>query len=140
MEKSLFTKPDRAVLMVSPRDYRLSSLCGYCVPFKENVPIMVPPMVYLEALEIGARPVEAVEPPKVSIDPPPVDASANAKALEMALLAIIARNDPDDLKKDGTPKTNKVVAEMSPDAPRPTSTQILDAYAALQDNLDLAEA
>ena len=50
--------PARSVPMISPRDYRLSSLTGFCVTFKANVPINVPPHVYLEALAIGASVAE----------------------------------------------------------------------------------
>jgi hypothetical protein len=59
--------------------------------------------------------------------------------LDQALMKILTRNDPDDLKADLNPKVNKVVAEMSPDLRRPTATEISDAYQRLQENIDLAE-
>lgn len=142
--------PKRAVPMVSFRDYRLSSLTGYCVTFKKGVPVNVPPHVYEEALAIGAEVVEGHE----DKDPPAEDptiaeasrkeaaklaAGAKEEALKNALIKIITVNDPIDFKADGTPRANRVVAEMSPEFPRPTATEISEAYWALQSNIDLVE-
>lgn len=141
--------PKRAVPMVSPRDYRLSSLCGYCVTFVANEPIKVPPMVYLEALAIGATVVEGTPEPEAPVEKSVVHESVNEAAklekeafnssLKAALTLVITRNDPTDFKADSTPKVAKVVAEMSPEIRRPTATEVSDAYQELQENIDLAE-
>lgn len=142
--------PNSAVSMVSPRDYRLSHLCGYVVNFKKDVPINVPPMVYERALEIGARVVdsEAVAAPapavKPTIDPSVAEAaklSAEAfnEAVDKAITLLITRNDPNDFKADNRPKVQKVVSEMAPEFAKPTATQVADAYERLQENIDLIE-
>ena len=142
--------PKTAVSMVSPRDYRLSSLCGYVVNFQADVPINVIPPVYLEALKMGARLVDEDAPlPTAPVMKPTIDpsiaegaklaAEANAGALIKALTVIITRNDPNDFKADNMPKLNKVLAEMAPEFSKPTATEVADAYAKLQENIDLAE-
>ncbi len=148
MDKSQIEIPKSAVLMVSPRDYRLSSLSGYCMLFKVDTPVSVPPIIYEEALKAGIRMVEGQEMPEAPPEKPPradteeasrLAAEAKASALKEALIIVITRNQPEDFKADGTPKVNKVIAEMSPEIPRPTATEISEAYEALQENLDLAE-
>lgn len=140
--------PKAAVLMVSPRDYRLSSLKGVVVNFKADLPVMVVPHVYEECLAIGAQLAEGETMPDAPPEKKPhesiveavkLEAEAKADALDKALRIVIARNDPNDFKADDTPKHPKVIAEMSPEIPRPTATEIADAFAALQDDLDLAE-
>jgi len=140
--------PKTAVLMVSPRDYRLSSLSGYCMIFKKDVPVGVPPHVFQEALIAGIVMVEGEEDKKApepkKEDPRREEAAALAKeaaaaALKTALTVIITRNDPTDFKADNMPKLNKVVAEMAPEFPRPTATEISDAYQKLQSDIDLVE-
>ena len=145
MSKSQFEKTPRfAVTMVSSRDYDLRTTKGACVLFVANKPVSVPPVIFQDALAIGATVVEAEaetikEPEKEIVEPPVVDEKANAAALTAALIVVLERNTPDDFKTDGTPKTNKVIAELSPDIARPTATQVADAYAVLQENFDLAE-
>lgn len=148
MANSPIEVPLASVSMVSSRDYRLSSLCGFCVTFKADVPINVPPMVYLEALAMGARMVEGEEMPEAPapkvVDPSiaeaaKLEAEANAEALNKALVVIITRNDPNDFKADSLPKAQKVIAEMAPEFSKPTATEIADAYERLQENIDLTE-
>ena len=134
--------PKSSVKMVSPRDYRLSSLTGFCVNFHANAPVYVPPHVYLEALEIGATVVDAQATPvvpepetKVEVDP-----TQRAADLDRAMTIVLTRNDPEDFKTDDTPKVNKVIAELAPEfEPRPTATECFESYERLQENLDLAE-
>jgi hypothetical protein len=127
--------------MVSPRDYRLSSLTGFCVSFRANVPVFVPPHVYIEALEMGAnvvdQPVSVAEAP-VSVAK--VDPTLRMAELDRAMTAVLARNDPEDFKADSTPKVNKVIAELAPEfEPRPTATEVFESYERMQENLDLVE-
>lgn len=135
--------PKTSVKMVSPRDYRLSSLTGFCVNFVANKPVPVPPHVYLEALEMGATVVDAQvitveETPQTQVEA--VDPAQRSADLDQAMMIVLTRNDPDDFKNDSTPKVNKVIAELDPEfEPRPTATECLESYERLQENLDLAE-
>ena len=136
--------PKSAVKMVSPRDYRLSSLTGYCVNFIANVPISVPPHVYIEALEMGATVVDVAETPvdvaETPVDVVKLDPVQRMADLDRAMMAVLMRNDPEDFKKDSMPKINKVIAELALEfEPRPTGTEVLESYERMQENLDLAE-
>ncbi len=131
MEQSYIETPKTAVLMVSPRDYRLSSLNGYVVTFRKNVPISVPPLVFQEAVLVGAQIVEGEEDkeapePTPTIDPSiaeaaELEAAAKVEALKNALTLIITRNDPEDFKADNTPKLQKVVVLQAHDFPEANS-------------------
>ena len=130
-------------MMKSPYDLRLSSLTGHLIIFTAGEPIHVPDNVVSEALARGVVHSDA-EPPVVEEVAAQEEVSDNgedefAGALKEALTRILLRDDASDLKSDGTPKVNKVVAEMDPEYRRPTATEIADAYAELQENIDLAE-
>lgn len=148
MEKSQFEIPKSTVQMVSPRDFRLSSLTGFCVNFVANEPINVPPHVYLEALEIGARVAEtkeatapaAPEPEPTVISVIVMDPAKRSTDLDQAVMTVVRRNYAEDFKNDGTPKAAKVIAELDPEFdPRPSATEIHESYERLQSNLTLID-
>lgn len=128
----------------------LATTTGHMIHFEANVPTYIPGAAVKEALVRGivhtnddAPSVEEqlapVVAPKETSDNV-VDTEAEfAAALNNALLRILTRNDPSDLKPDLTPKVNKVVTEMSPDVRRPTATEVSEAYQKLQENIDLSE-
>lgn len=135
-------------MMKSPYALQIISLSGHSPVFAPNRPTWVPdvPSLVEECLARGCVLVgdeeEEYEAPVVA----PGEKSDNDESedlfmvgLDQALMKILTRNDPDDLKADLNPKVNKVVAEMSPDLRRPTATEISDAYQRLQENIDLAE-
>ena len=139
--------PSTVINMISPRDYRLSSLNGTVVNFKRDVPTKFVPSAYLEAIGCGAYvdedqeipdPVQAKENRPSPEEAAKLEAEAFASALTLALTAILTRNDPEDFRADGVPKANKVIAEISPEIRRPTATEIADAYADLQETFELA--
>lgn len=137
--------------MVSPRNFRLSSRKGYVVNFIKGEPTWVPPHIYEEALEIGAEPcAEQPEPKPAKPDPRQIakdtrehaaklEAEAKAEYVKQALLALMARGDNTDFKADGYPKANKVIAELSPDCPRPTASEIQEIFDELRKDMTLAE-
>jgi len=132
-------------MMKSPFDQVVPSLFGHRLVFEANTAINVPDACIPECQKVGCQVVTDAPAPVVDAAPEEKsdnkdDAEAEFKvALDGALLAILTRNDPTDLKADLTPKLLKVVAEMSPDLRRPTATEVSDAYQALQENIDLAE-
>jgi len=132
-------------MMKSPFDQTVSSLHGHCLVFTANEPLHVPDKVVAECLKVGIQLTDNTPAPVLVVAPEEKsdnkdDAEAEFKvALDGALLAILTRNDPADLKADLSPKLNKVVAEMSPELRRPTATEVSDAYQRLQENIDLAE-
>ena len=135
-------------MMKSPYDQRVTSLTGHSIPFEAGVPQWVPEAKGLvaECLGRGIEHCENGEALPIA-DAAPEEKSDNGEdaeaqflvALDGALLKILTRDDPTDLKADMTPKVNKVIAEMSPDLRRPTATEVSDAYQRLQENIDLAE-
>ena len=133
-------------MMKSPFDQQIISLSGHSPVFEANVPVWVPEAKGLteECLARGClmcddQPAPAAAAPAEKDDNSVSEGLNFAVALDRALIAILTRNDPEDLKADLTPKVNKVTAEMSPDLRRPTATEISDAYQRLQENIDLAE-
>lgn len=136
-------------MMKAPYSFDIISTSGHSPRFIANEPAWVPevPSLIIECQAKGAVVIDE-EPPTpepVHVEPaapePVVDnvdkEAAFAVGLDKALIAIIMREDPTDLKSDLTPKVLKVTAEMSPDLRRPTATEVFDAYARLQENIDL---
>jgi len=138
-------------MMICPFDQQIISLTGHTPKFEANVPLWVSDAKGLaaECLARGAKMYDGPPPPPAEeqLDAAPAEKSDNgndaeaefAVALDGAILKILMRDDPTDLKSDLTPKVTKVTAEMSPDLRRPTATEISDAYQRLQENIDLAE-
>jgi len=138
-------------MMICPFDQQIISLTGHSPIFEANVPTWVPDAKGLteECLARGVKVYDGPPPPPAEeqLDAAPKEKSDNgndaeaefAVALDGAILKILMRDDPTDLKSDLTPKVTKVTAEMSPDLRRPTATEISDAYQRLQENIDLAE-
>jgi len=135
-------------MMQSPYDVQIISLTGHSPVFKKDVPTSIPdtPMLVEECLKRGVImcPEQMPTAPIAAAPTEIVDNEVDAEreflvALDGAIMKILIREDPADLKADLTPKVNKVVAEMSPDLRRPTATEISDAYRRLQENIDLAE-
>ena len=152
LKASQLEQPATRVLMVSPRDFRLSSLKGYVINFVRDEPAWVPPHVYKEALAIGAVPCEeqpeAEEKPEDEKEKIKAESRENAARLEaeakteyikQACMALLARADSTDFKADGYPKVNKVIAEMSPESPRPTASEIQTVFDVLREDMTLAE-
>lgn len=140
--------PDRPVMMQTNRDFRLSSLHGYVVNFKANVPERVPPQCYIEAIGIGA--VECKEQPEApqveEKQPHPtliVAAELEAEAFDtyvtQACLALIAKGDEQDFKADGYPRIDAVVRELAPQCTRPTAGDVMRIYDSLRDDASLIE-
>lgn len=139
-------------MMKAPYTHQIISTTGHSVEFEANEPTWVPevPQLIEECQLRGAAIVDEPMPEPEVVEPAPaappekVDNKHDAEAefavgLDMALMAILKRNDPADLKADLFPKLNKVVAEMSPDLRRPNATEVSDAYQRLQENISLAE-
>ena len=131
-------------MMKSPFDQEVASLFGHRIVFTANEPVHVPDRCVAECAARGAMVTDEEPAAPVVAPEEKSDNEADAEdefrvALDQALLKIITREDPADLKNDLSPKLNKVVAEMSPDLRRPTATEVSDAYQALQENIDLAE-
>lgn len=140
-------------LMKSLRDIRLSNTSGHCILVKAEVPVTIPNGLLAEALAAGlvetegSKPTTATEPTVSAEEQAAIDAAAAQEAadqrtadLDAAILIVLTRKDEDDFKKDGTPKATKIVAELDPAfEPRPTATEISEAYERLQENFDLAE-
>ena len=133
-------------MMKSPFDQVVPSLFGHRLVFKANEPLHVPDRCVAECMQRGVMATDE-EALKVVAPEEKGDNVADAEDLEdrfeaglnQALLAIIMRDDPNDLNASMVPKVMKVVAEMSPDLRRPNATEISKAYEVLQENIDLAE-
>lgn len=133
-------------MMKAPYTFQHISTSGHSVEFEANEPIWVAQCEQLvtECLAKGAMLIDGEAPavaaaPEEKSDNEPDAEEEFRVALDAALMKILVRNDPTDLKSDLTPKVTKVVAEMSPDLRRPTATEVSEAYSKLQENIDLSE-
>lgn len=147
-------------VMKSLRSFRLDSTDGHVLQVVSDKPIFVPEKLLSKALAAGMVVVDEVpdnipddipdETPEVSDetsespDDTPDETSEDeqeeeASFLNQALMLIITRGDESDFKGDGTPKVSRVNAELPPEADRVTATQVSDAFAELQESIDLAE-
>jgi hypothetical protein len=133
-------------MMKSPFDTTINSTLGHCIHPRANEPIWVPPEIVPDAVAKGMSNVDVappvpVETPEEVVAPSETDDNEAlfATELDQALLRIITRKDESDFKKDLTPKVARVIAEMDPGCRRATATEVADAFARLQENINLAE-
>lgn len=132
--------------MKAPYESTINSTSGHCLHAAAGEVMWVPPVVEPEAVAIGwqraEEPAEAVEAPEQLSDNVTESQSNDVNEfqadLDQAVIRIITRNEASDFKADGVPKLNSVVAEMSPESKRPTSTQVTKTYERMQENIDLA--
>ena len=145
--------PSDYVYMVCNRDFRLSSLSGMVVNFKANEPVKVHPFAYAEAIGIGA--VVAEEEPKPELGKGPeevklevhesvaeaarLEAEAKIAAIEAAVVVLYKRGDTTEFKADGYPKANAVIAELSPNVPKPNAGEIMQVVDDMRDDVQYAD-
>jgi hypothetical protein len=141
--------PDHPVMMQTNRDFRLSSLNGWVVNFKADKPERGPPHVYVEAIGVGAvvceeQPPEPEKVPAKEAHPSiaeaaKLEAEAKYSYIEQACLKLMARNDNTAFKADGYPKAISLIAELPPEAPRPTAQEIAMVFDDMRTKMELAE-
>lgn len=135
--------------MRAPYPSEIRSLTGHVLVATEDEILWVPDEVEPEAVARGwqpsTKPAEAVEAPVQLSDNVTESLDDEDEVdqfeveLDQAVIRVITRNNAADFKKDGVPKLNSVIAEMSPDVKKPTSTQITKSFEKLQDNINLAD-
>lgn len=134
-------------MMKAQFDVQLNSTSGHCINLEAGVPIWIPPALVAEAItnhvayDSAPNPNEETAEPEKVVAPTKTDDNKTSFVVELdqAVTRLIVRNDPTDFKNDGTPKVAKVIAEMDPSFRRVTATEVSEAHARLQENLDLAE-
>lgn len=144
--------PDRPVMMVTNRDFRLSSPSGYVVNFKADVPARVPPFCYAEAIAVGAVecPVEEQPEPEVKDEAPLVDPSVAEAALleeeakityvEQAIVELMNKEDNGpDFNATGYPKHASVIAVLAQQCSRPTASEVQEIFDGMRDDVKYAE-
>lgn len=142
--------PAAPVLMITNRDFRLSSRNGYVVNFKANEPARVPPNCYEEAVSIGAvmapeQPVVEVKPEKPKVDPSVAEAAKLAEEakityIEQAIKALFVKEDNGpDFRADGYPKHSSVLQVLAPQCPKPTATEVQEVFDDMRDDVQYAE-
>lgn len=152
MKELAVTVPDHPVMMVTIRDFRLSSMSGYVVNFKANEPTRVPPMCYAEAVAIGAveapqdeAPAPEVPEPKPLVDPSVAEAArleeeAKITYVEQAIVKLLEKEDNGpDFKADGYPKHASVMDVLAPQCSKPTATEVQEIFDLMRDDVQYAE-
>jgi len=101
--------------LVTNRDVTLTTTLGHSIAFKKGVPTYVPPIVYSQALAIGAVPEDGSTP---TIDEPkrqnaaPLDPAVKEDQILKALEDLVARNERGDFTAAGLPAVDAVVREL----------------------------
>lgn len=129
-------------MMKSLYDLTLNGTHGHCISMSANESVWIPPEAVAHATGLGCQITDDAAPVATEIAAPAKtedNEAVFAVELDQALTRILMRNDPSDLKKDDTPKVNKVIAEMDPSVRRATATEVSDAYERLQENINLSE-
>jgi hypothetical protein len=128
-------------MMKSPYPVNVNTLKGHTITAEPDVAVWIPPEIVREAINAGMRetgePAAPIEAPAETKDN--IESDSFEVALDQVIIRILTRNDESDFKNDGTPNTNRVIAEMDPDVRRPTATEVSDAFMRLQENINLAE-
>ena len=145
--------PDHPVMMVTNRDFRLSSMSGFVVNFQANVPARVPPACFAEAVSVGAiiAPEEAKKPEPVREEPKPLvdpsvaeaarlDQEAKITYVEQAIITLMNKSDnSDDFRADGYPKHASVIAVLAQQSSKPTATEVQEIFDDMRENVQYAE-
>lgn len=144
-------------VMKSLRSFYFATTTGHCIQVQANVPVHIPDVCVAQAMESGMVPtdeplpdangnpapavntVEAIPTTPVAEDPDEPDVDDIQAVLDAAVIRILTRNDDSDFKNDGTPKAQRVNAELPPESPRATATEIADAFERCQENFDLVD-
>ena len=101
--------------LVLNRNYTLATLYGHRIRFTAGEPISVPPIVYQDALAIGAQPVdgEAVDVlGEGDKDHAPVDPGARRAQITAAIELLVEENARKDFTAAGTPAAKAVEREV----------------------------
>lgn len=105
------TKP----LLVLNRNYVLTTTKGHVIAFEKGKPTFVPPIVYAEALAIGALPEDGADPEVLEKDDPsrpPMDPSDRNPLILAAIKTLLARNEREDFTAAGSPTVDAVTKEV----------------------------
>jgi hypothetical protein len=103
---------NRSTLMVLNRRANLASTLGHIISFYKDVPVAVPPILFREAVNMGAVPadktIDVAE--KVAEDKAaqPIDPSERLDDVRAAIDEMVAENSRDDFTAASTPKVANV--------------------------------
>lgn len=145
--------PSGYVKMVCNRDYRLSSLSGNVVNFQANVPVLVHPFAYKEAVAIGA--VMAEDEPEVELGAGPqeqqhkvhesvaqaakLEHEAKMDAIERTIVKLFEADDQTLFKADGYPKYQAVIERIDQSAGKVSAQEIQEVFDDMRDDVNYAE-
>lgn len=102
-------------LLVTNRDVTLTTTLGHSIAFKKGVPVYVPPIIYAQALAIGAVPEDGSSPEMHEVKRPnaaPTDVAVKESDIKRVLHDLIARNERGDFTAAGLPAVDAVVREL----------------------------
>jgi len=115
--------------LVLNRDYMLATTKGHMIAFKKNVPVYVPPVVYADAIAIGARPEDGSDPNVLGDESSgkvvPMDTAERGVRILAALERIVARNERKDFTAAGSPSVRAVEHEVGFDVDMREVTSVM---------------
>ena len=101
--------------LVLNRDYTMTTNKGHVICFVKDVPTHVPPVVYNEAIAIGALPADGKNADVIEDDrkdQTPIDPADRAPLILMAIEALFERNEREDFTAAGAPTVDAVSKEV----------------------------
>ena len=103
-------------MMILNRKHTLGSTYGHSVLFEKDTPVHVPPLLYPEAIAIGAIAADGSVPSVLQDAPPsttPIDPVERATRISAAVERLIAANNRSDFAASGMPTVKAVSRETS---------------------------
>lgn len=104
-----------SVKLVTNRDVTLNTTLGHSVFFKKGVPTYVPPIIFSQALAIGAVPEDGTAPEMEETRRPnaaPTDLDVKNGEIRKVIEDLTLRNERGDFTAAGLPAVDAVVREL----------------------------
>lgn len=123
-----------SIKLVTNRDVTLNTTLGHSIAFKKGVPTYVPPIIFAQALAIGAVPEDGSSP---SMEEPrrpnaaPLDPDTKNAQIRKVIEDLTVRNERGDFTAAGLPAVDAVVRELGY---RVTAKEIAGVWQAINED------
>lgn len=101
--------------LVLSRNYVLTTTKGHSIEFVKGVPVQVPPIVYADAIAIGAVPEDGSDPDileEKARPTAPADPAERTPLIMKAIEALVERNEREDFTAAGSPTVDALSKQV----------------------------